>query len=208
MCFWSVFFALVLNEESGMLGWLEWWSLRVFIALTTILVIGWLLWRWTHRTVRWRTGHSMFTVRLVPRQATIGFWGCRPLKSSVLVVHRIIRWHIGQSSVTWRRTLSSDFLRFRLLAQSHSRPLAESTVAPRAHRTTRWFLVDEHLDFPRATSSRSALARAPYIVRCTPDSRCASSCSKYVLLQTCRIVPRSFSLYVFMNFMHLRKNIN
>jgi hypothetical protein len=24
MCLWSVFFALVLNEESGMLGWLEW----------------------------------------------------------------------------------------------------------------------------------------------------------------------------------------
>jgi hypothetical protein len=27
MCLWSVFFALVLNEESGMLGWLEWWWL-------------------------------------------------------------------------------------------------------------------------------------------------------------------------------------
>jgi hypothetical protein len=27
MCFWSVFFALVLNEESEMLGWLEWWWL-------------------------------------------------------------------------------------------------------------------------------------------------------------------------------------
>jgi hypothetical protein len=28
MCLWSVFFALVLNEESGMLGCLEWWWLR------------------------------------------------------------------------------------------------------------------------------------------------------------------------------------
>jgi hypothetical protein len=27
MCLWSVFFALVLNEESGMLGLLEWWWL-------------------------------------------------------------------------------------------------------------------------------------------------------------------------------------
>jgi|SRR5690242_9044448 hypothetical protein len=27
MCLWSVFFALVLNEESVMLGWLEWWWL-------------------------------------------------------------------------------------------------------------------------------------------------------------------------------------
>jgi hypothetical protein len=27
MCLWSVFFAIVLNEVSGMLGWLEWWWL-------------------------------------------------------------------------------------------------------------------------------------------------------------------------------------
>jgi hypothetical protein len=42
MCLWSVFFALVLNEGSGMLGWLEWWWLRVSIAPTTILAVGWL----------------------------------------------------------------------------------------------------------------------------------------------------------------------
>jgi hypothetical protein len=29
-----------LNEESGMLGWLEWWWLGVFIAPTTILVVA------------------------------------------------------------------------------------------------------------------------------------------------------------------------
>jgi hypothetical protein len=54
MCLWSVFFALVLNEESEMLGWLEWWWLErgVFIAPTTILVVGTLLYRWAHRTVR------------------------------------------------------------------------------------------------------------------------------------------------------------
>jgi hypothetical protein len=27
VCLWSVFFALVLNVESGKLGWLEWWWL-------------------------------------------------------------------------------------------------------------------------------------------------------------------------------------
>jgi hypothetical protein len=27
MCLWIVFFALVLNVESGKLGWLEWWWL-------------------------------------------------------------------------------------------------------------------------------------------------------------------------------------
>jgi hypothetical protein len=31
MCLWSVFFALVLNEESGLLGWLEWWWLGVYL---------------------------------------------------------------------------------------------------------------------------------------------------------------------------------
>jgi hypothetical protein len=40
MCFWSVFFALVLNVESGKLGFLEWWWMGVFIAPTTILVVG------------------------------------------------------------------------------------------------------------------------------------------------------------------------
>jgi hypothetical protein len=40
MCLWSVFFALVLNEESVMLGCLEWWWLGVFIAPTTIIAVG------------------------------------------------------------------------------------------------------------------------------------------------------------------------
>jgi hypothetical protein len=40
MCLWSVFFALVLNEESGKFGWLEWWWLGVFISPTTILAGG------------------------------------------------------------------------------------------------------------------------------------------------------------------------
>jgi hypothetical protein len=35
--------------------------------------------------------------------------------------------------------------------------------------------------------------------------RCATGWCKSVLLQTCRIDPKSFSLYVYMNFMHLRK---
>jgi hypothetical protein len=33
-------FALVLNEEVAMLGWLEWWWSGVFIALTTIPVVA------------------------------------------------------------------------------------------------------------------------------------------------------------------------
>ena len=71
MCLWSVFFALVLNEESGMLGWLEWWWLGVFIAPTTIPAVA----------VDGHTGQSggapdmtLFIVRCVPRQPTVGVW--------------------------------------------------------------------------------------------------------------------------------------
>jgi hypothetical protein len=108
LCLWSVFFALVLNEESGMLGWLEWWWLGVFIAPTTILAVGWLLCRWTHRTVRRCTGQALFTVRWVPHQPTVGVWSCWLLKASVLLLHRIVWWHTGQSGAIWHCRLSYD----------------------------------------------------------------------------------------------------
>ena len=141
----------------------------------------------------------LLTVWCVPRQPTVGVWSGWPLNTSVLLVHRTVRWHSGQSGATCRRRLFSDFWRCRLRAQSRNRLLVESTVAPRSHRTVRWFLVDERREFPRAVISWNAPARAPDSVRC------ATRCNKYVLLQTCRVVPRSFSLYVYMNYMHLRK---
>jgi hypothetical protein len=62
--FGSVFFALVLNGEVAMLGWLEWRWLGVFIAPTTIPAIA----------IDGHTGQSggapdaaLFTVRCVPR---------------------------------------------------------------------------------------------------------------------------------------------
>ena len=64
-------FALILNEEVSMLGWLEWWWSGVFIAPTTIPVVA----------VDGHTGQSggatditLFTVRCVPRQQTVGVW--------------------------------------------------------------------------------------------------------------------------------------
>jgi hypothetical protein len=60
-CFDCVFgvysFALVLNGEVAMLGWLEWWWLGVFIASKHFLAVGWLCCRWAHWTVRWCTRH-------------------------------------------------------------------------------------------------------------------------------------------------------
>jgi hypothetical protein len=103
-----------------------------------------------------------------------------------------------QSGVTCRRRLSSDFWHCRLRAQSSSRSLSEvdrcSVVSPDssvAHRIVRWFLVDELCEFPRATSSRGASARAPDSVRCT------TGCINPVLLQPCRI-PRGYFLRMFM----------
>jgi hypothetical protein len=81
MCLWSVLFALVLNEESGMLGWLEWWWLGVFIAPTTILAVGCLLCRWAHWTVRWCTGHSI--VHCPVRATSADRWGLELLTVEV-----------------------------------------------------------------------------------------------------------------------------
>jgi cell division protein FtsW (lipid II flippase) len=39
MCLGVNAFALVFNVEFKKLGWLEWWWLGVFIALTTILAV-------------------------------------------------------------------------------------------------------------------------------------------------------------------------
>jgi hypothetical protein len=40
----------------------------VFIASNNFLVVGYICWRWAHRTVRWCTGQALFTIRCVPRQ--------------------------------------------------------------------------------------------------------------------------------------------
>jgi hypothetical protein len=59
MCLWSVFFALVLNEESRMLGWLEWWWLGGIYSPNHYSS------RWLTSlskgtpTVWWCTGHSI-----------------------------------------------------------------------------------------------------------------------------------------------------
>jgi hypothetical protein len=88
-------------------------------------------------------------------------------------------------------------------AVDRSQPLAESTVAPWAHRTVQCTpdspmnFSGRALRFPRSASSWSAPAWALDTVRCT------TGWCKFILLQSCRIAPRSFSLHVYMNFMHL-----
>jgi hypothetical protein len=53
------YIALVLNAMCGMLGWLEWWWLGVFIALNHETTVGDGCCRWVHRTIRCATGHCL-----------------------------------------------------------------------------------------------------------------------------------------------------
>jgi hypothetical protein len=171
---------MALNVSFGVYSLLLYWMKRVrcldglnaggwgiFIAPTTILVIGWLLCRWAHLT-------PLFTVRWVPRQPTVEVWSCWPLKTSVLLVHPTVWCDLTLQTVFWPLTV-------RLRS---SRPLAKLTVSPWYHRRVQWFLVDERWENPRAAGSRRAPASAPDTVWCV------TGCSKSDLLQTCRIAPK------------------
>jgi hypothetical protein len=193
MCLWSVFFALVLSVASGKLGWLEWWWLGVFIAPTTILVVGCsVCWR-AHQTVQCAPDMELFIVQCVPHQPTIEVWSCWPLKSFVLVVDRIVRCDLTSQTI-------SDLLTLQAMVHSTADDHWRSWPLLRGHQTVRWFLAEELWEFPRATSSLDMPAWVADTVQC------ATGWCKSVLLHTYRIAPRSFSLYVYMNLMHLRKD--
>jgi hypothetical protein len=152
-CFDCVFgvysFALVLNEEVEILGWLEWWWSGVFITSTTIHVV----------VVDGHTGQSggapdtpLFTIRWVPRQLTVRAWSCWPLKSSVFLWHRTVRCDLSSQTDIW-------LLRCKLRHSQRSRPLGKvdrcfvvSLDSPVVHRIVWWILVDERWETPRASS--------------------------------------------------------
>jgi hypothetical protein len=101
MCLWVNAIALVLNENLRKLGcqWMRW--LGVFIASNHFLVVGWVCWRWAHRTVWWFTGQhcSLSGARHV--SASAGVWSCWPLEPFVLLLHLTVRCHTGQSGDLW-----------------------------------------------------------------------------------------------------------
>jgi hypothetical protein len=72
MCIGVQSFALVLNAEFRKLGCLEWRWLGAFIAPTTILAIA-VDGASDSPVVHW-IGHSLFSVRCVRCQRTVGVW--------------------------------------------------------------------------------------------------------------------------------------
>ena len=119
---------------------------------------------------------TLLTVWCVPRQQTIGVWSSWPLKSFVLLQHRTVQWHTGQSVVFW--LCSSDFwpLCCTLFTVHRSRPLGA---------------VDRcSVGKPESGQFVGASAWEPNSVWCATGSTNACFCSKL-----CR-VPNSFSLLV------------
>jgi hypothetical protein len=103
----------------------------VFIASNHFLAVGCFCWRWAHGTVRWRTGHVLFTFRCAPRQHTR--WGLSDLTVGV----------VAPDSPVPHRTcpVTSDFA--ALTSAAHCSSLFTFavdcwhavTVAPLAHGT-------------------------------------------------------------------------
>jgi hypothetical protein len=206
-CVFGVFaFALVLNEKCRRLGWLEWWWLVVFIALTTILAVD----------VDGTPDRTLFTVRWLPRQQTIGVWSGWPLKSFVLLLHRTVRCHTGQTSATPDSSVCSNFAALTstlyAFAIHQSRPLGAvdrwSVGAPDmfgAHRTVRWIIVERLPENPESSLFVECSAWALDSVWCTPDSvwctpdsvRCATGSTNASLCSNLCWVPNLISLLVY-----------
>jgi hypothetical protein len=129
---------------------------------------------------------TLFTVRCVPRQLTIGFGA-------------VDRWSPLSSCGTEQSggwLCSSDFwlLLCPLFTVDHSRPLGAidrcSVGSPDslvAHRIVWWILVEWLWENPRAASSRGASAWAPDSVRCATSCTYTCLCSKL-----CRVPQLTF----------------
>jgi hypothetical protein len=136
MCLRVNVIALVLNVNFRKLGyhWRRW--LGVFIASNHLLVVGYFCCRWAHRTVRWCTGHVLFTVRCAPCQHAVRVLIVLTVGTLCLVV-------APDCPVSHRTCLMcSDFLLWFLTCIV---PFAvdcwrQVIVAPLVHRTVRWII--------------------------------------------------------------------
>jgi hypothetical protein len=131
--------------------WIHWrrW-LGVFIDSNHFLAVGWFCWRWAHRTVWWRTRHSLFTVRCAPRRHArwsserVDRWSlCPVFAPDSPVPHKTCPVRSDFSTLTLSRTVKFTLCLCR-------RPLRELAVAPLTHRTVRWIIAERALWIPES----------------------------------------------------------
>jgi hypothetical protein len=111
---------------------------------------------------------ALFTVRCAPHQPTVGVWSCWPLKSFVLLWHRTVRCVLTLQF--WLLTSAPS----TVPSSTRSTVWVKLTVAPLAHRTVWWILVEWLWENPRAANLRGLPPGAPDSVWCATG--CAKSC--------------------------------
>jgi hypothetical protein len=121
---------------------LKWPVGEVFIATNQIIAVGEGCWRWVHRTV---SGAP-------PCHLVVRVWSWSTVGGFVLMCHRIVRCHTGQSGAPL--TCCSDFCRDTVLHCSSVRVdhCAQIAVALVAHRTVRWIIAELRLGNPKLRS--------------------------------------------------------
>jgi hypothetical protein len=135
------------------------WSIGVvFIATKQNMAVGEACWRWAHRTLS----------GALPRHPPVRAWSWSTVGGFVLMRHRIVRCHTGQTSAPLTSALTSEFncspLQSRpLRADSHCS--AGAPDSPVSHQTVRWIIAELRLRNPKVTSSKAILPGAPDTVR-------------------------------------------
>jgi hypothetical protein len=107
---------------------LKWPVGVVFIATNQIVAVGEGCWRWAHRIVS----------GALPHHPVVRAWSWSTVGGFVLMRHRTVRCHTGQSGVPL--TFCSDFCRVTVLHCSSIRVnrCVQIVVAQLVHRTVRW----------------------------------------------------------------------
>jgi hypothetical protein len=110
-------------------------------------------WRWAHRIVRWRTGHSLFIVRCMPRQHThwglewVDHWSLCPVVAlDSPVPHRTcpVRSDFSAQNYDAHCSLCS-----RLLAPGYRCSVGSPDMSG-AHWTVRWIIAERALEKPES----------------------------------------------------------
>jgi hypothetical protein len=109
--------------------------------------------------------------------ATVRVRSSWPLERLVVLLHRTVRCHTGQSGDLW--LLRPDFCAalFTIVDSVHSTVGALGAIAPLAHQTVRWIIAERPSEFPRVACLKGAWPSASDTVRCTKNQHTQVLCS-------------------------------